>query len=53
MELYGTPHYEVIHRYGYRESLIGRYATKSEAKAAKSAYEASFGERCVIRFREL
>lgn len=31
--LIGTPHFEVISRYGYRETLIGRRGTRAEALA--------------------
>lgn len=33
-KLIGRPHYELIHRYGCRESLISRHATEAEAKQA-------------------
>lgn len=35
--LLGKPHYELVDRYGYRETLIGRYQTQQEAEAALRA----------------
>lgn len=51
--LLGSPHYELIRRIGYREDLIGRYATKAEAnlrKQCESAWNGNAG--LLVRFRE-
>ncbi len=51
--LLGHPHFELVHRYGYHESLVGRYATRKEAIESKYEREAVYGiGRCVIRYRE-
>jgi hypothetical protein len=33
--LLGRPHYELIEHYGFRETLIGRYATEAEAASQR------------------
>lgn len=52
--LFGTPHYEVVHRYGYHESVVARCATRQEADIVKRSYAAmDRSQRYLVRFVEL
>lgn len=37
-QLFGKPHFEIIARYGFRETLLGRTATRGEAEALRHEY---------------
>jgi hypothetical protein len=51
--LIGGPHFEIVNRYGYREDLIDRVATRKEAVELKQMYDASgMYAQIVIRSRE-
>lgn len=51
-ELFGQPHYEVIGRYGFHETVISRCKTRSGANQTADDYRDVYPQ-IIIRFREL
>jgi hypothetical protein len=50
--LFGTPHFEIVARHGYRETLLGRRTTRGEAESLRHDYAALY-EYIFIRQVEL